>query len=87
MVVEFLVVSLKTNLAHDKDTNTLVLSFSNRLDKQSALFPGTQQLSLAPGAFLATNCSDPLHRLLVQGWSLLQHQLQNALWVMSATRS
>lgn len=40
-VVEFLVV--KTNLAHDKDTNTLVLSFSNRLDKQSALIPGTQQ--------------------------------------------
>lgn len=39
MVVEFLVV--KTNLAHDKDTNTLVLSFSNRLDKWSALIPGT----------------------------------------------
>lgn len=39
MVVEFLVV--KTNLAHDKVTNTLVLSFSNRLDKWSALIPGT----------------------------------------------
>ena len=41
MVVEFLVVSLKTNLAHDKDTNTLVLSFSNRLDSQ----PCSQELN------------------------------------------
>lgn len=78
MVVEFLVVSLKTNLAHDKDTNTLVLSFSNQLDKWSALFPGTQQLFLAPGDFLATKDLDTSHRLTVQVWSLLQHQLQNA---------
>lgn len=37
-----------------KHLSTLALSFSNGLDRQSAFFPGTQQLSLAPGDFVTT---------------------------------
>lgn len=70
---EILVVSLTMNPARDKDTNAPALGVSNRRGQPSASFPGTQQLSLAPGGFLATK--DTWHRLRVQGWSLLQHQL------------
>jgi len=74
-VGEFLVISLKTNLAHD--TDTLVLSFSNRLDRGSSLVPrnSTTNVSLAPEGefFLATKCSDRSRGLTVRGWSLFQH--------------
>lgn len=79
---EILVVSLTMNPARDKDTNTPALGVSNRRGQRSASFPGTQQLSLAPGGFLATK--DTWHRLRVQGWSLLQHQLAPPRGGMSA---
>lgn len=63
MVVEFLVVSLKTNLACVKDMNTLVLSFSHRQTLSLVPRNSTTNISLAPGDFLATKYSVGRHRL------------------------